>query len=75
MHFHYDTSSVPATSVPFFDASCGSPFSCLADFEAALDGFLAGMVSEAYDPRGYVEKNLLLEICGRNYIALIDKHS
>jgi glycosyltransferase involved in cell wall biosynthesis len=72
--FRYDMSSVPSTSVPFFDARCGSTFSCLEDFEVALDGFLSSMAVRAYDPRCFVEERLSLEVCAQKYLELMDRY-
>lgn len=47
---------VPASSVPYFAPECGERFRDAAEFEPALDRFLARL--DAYDPRGYVAREL-----------------
>lgn len=71
--FRYGETHVPATSVPFFDASCGVKFQTAADFASRLDEFLERQRSGRFFPREYILENLTLESSARNYLKLLDE--
>ncbi|HEY0780178.1 MAG TPA: hypothetical protein VGD56_19585, partial [Gemmatirosa sp.] len=58
---------VPASSVPFFDATCGERFADAAAFPAALDRFLARR--EHLTPRAFVQQHLSFAESARRYLA------
>ena len=60
----YEKQPVPASSVPYFDATCGVRFRTVEEFPEALDTFLCG----TYRPRGYVLENLGLAASARAYL-------
>ncbi len=59
---------VPASSVPFFDETCGGTFANAAEFPAALDRFLARRSDFA--PRAYVQRHLSLAASAARYLAI-----
>jgi hypothetical protein len=65
--YQWSTESIAASSVPFFDASCGERFADVASFDAALDRFLAGL--DRYAPRAYVARALSLATSASLYLA------
>ncbi|MEO6847042.1 MAG: glycosyltransferase family 1 protein [Chthoniobacterales bacterium] len=71
-HMH-GLSDWPATSVPYWDERCGDQFHTGSEFPAALGLFLEKMNAEKYSPRDYVLENLTLEICTRQYLALLEE--
>ena len=66
------TSTIPASSVPFFSDACGETFQTLAGFDAALDRILEREVD--YRPRAFVAAALSMdrssEIYLREYFSL-----
>ena len=58
---------VPASSVPFFDATCGEQFANATEFPAALERFLARRTG--YTPRAYVQQHLSFAESARLYLA------
>ncbi|MEO6054781.1 MAG: hypothetical protein ABIP97_12285 [Chthoniobacterales bacterium] len=63
----------PASSVPYWDERCGEQFHEIADFIPTLDQFLERLNAGNYKPRDYIMENLTLEICTRQYIALLEE--
>lgn len=68
----FSTTPIPASSVPFFSAACGERFRLLADFDEALDRFLARL--DGYEPRAFVAESLSMarsaEIYANAYFGL-----
>lgn len=62
----FDPEPVPATSVPYFDESCGERFKSIDQFSATLDRFLAALPQ--YAPRAYVQTHLSLESSAAQYL-------
>ena len=62
----WTSARVPASSVPYFDASCGERFRDAAAFPAALDRFLTRLIE--YAPRRYVRETLSLERSAALYL-------
>lgn len=73
MRFAYGEVSTPATSVPFFDARCGTTFASAVDFPAALTRFMDERAR--YDPRAYILETLTLERCAKAYLDLLNAHA
>jgi glycosyltransferase involved in cell wall biosynthesis len=69
--FQWRTPSVPATSVPYFDARCGATFADATSFDETLDDFLSRVRRGAFNPRGYVLEHLTLERCSRHFVELL----
>lgn len=65
VRLNYAPDDVPASSVPYFSPMCGERFSDLANFEAALDRFLARQAE--YDPRRFVIDTLSMDRSARIY--------
>ena len=63
----YEKEPVPASSVPFFDDSCGTTFREAAAFPDALACFKAALTR--YRPREFVARELSLEASGALYVA------
>lgn len=66
-------SSLPASSVPYWDDRCGEQFHNLAELPAALARFLEKNRSGRYHPRDYVLENLRLDDCARKYVAILQE--
>lgn len=64
---------VPATSVPFFDASCGMTFAGYADFEDKLKLFLENLQDGAYNPRNFILENITLKMSAERMLELINE--
>ncbi|MFO0590947.1 MAG: WecB/TagA/CpsF family glycosyltransferase [Polyangiaceae bacterium] len=67
--FRYGTPRVPASSVPYFDATCGVRFARPEDLEDALDRFLAG--APGFAPRAFVARRLSLQASADLYEAAL----
>ena len=61
-----DGHSYPATSVPYFDKSCGIKTSDLSDLDQFLDNI------HLYEPRKYIVDNLGLEKQAKNYVNILE---
>jgi hypothetical protein len=62
---------VPATSVPFFDASCGMKFSDRAGFEDNIKLFLESLKEGVFGPRAYILNNITMARSGQRMLELI----
>lgn len=69
--FQWGNPEIPATSVPYFDGRCGSKFRSVDEFETTLDGFLARLYRQEFDPRAYVLENLTLESCAQRFVHIL----
>ncbi|MBS2028927.1 MAG: glycosyltransferase [Deltaproteobacteria bacterium] len=63
----FEKEPVPASSVPFFDETCGTTFRDASAFPEALDRFQAALPN--YRPRAFVTRELSLEASGALYVA------
>lgn len=61
----------PATSVPYFDHSCGDLFKGAEDFEAQLDRFFQRVRDSDLDPRSFVLKHLTLNRCSGHFLDIL----
>jgi len=52
---------VPASSVPFFDDTCGMQFADYADFSSKIGNFWKNVEAGTYHPRDYILQNLTIE--------------
>ena len=68
--FSWGAPEIPATSVPYWDARCGVKFRGAADFQLALDEFLAGLKQGRFAPRDYIVENLNLERCAAHFLEI-----
>ena len=62
---------IPATSVPFFDETCGITFKDLPDFEQKFNTFWNKVQSGHFAPRQYILQNLSLEKSGERMLEII----
>jgi hypothetical protein len=67
----FEPDPVPATSVPYFDPSCGERFRNLEDYRSVVPRFLDRL--ESYRPRDYVEEHLSLTGSARRYLSYYDQ--
>jgi hypothetical protein len=72
----FDKTQPAASSVPYFDATCGETFKDMDDFSRALDRYLSQRSS--YDPRGFVANKLnqqtSAKIYADHYFGLISEY-
>jgi glycosyltransferase involved in cell wall biosynthesis len=68
--FAWGDADVPATSVPYFDESCGVRFGNIEEFGARLSEFLDRRA--AMSPRDYILRNLTLERCSGHYLQILE---
>lgn len=68
----WSTNGIPATSVPFFDKTCGLRFKDLPDFEQKLNVFWNKVQSGYFKPRKYVLDNISLEKSGERMLEIIN---
>lgn len=61
----------PATSIPYWNESCGEYFYNKEDLENTFNKFISKI--ESYKPREFILNNLSIEVCERKLIELIDK--
>jgi len=73
IRLRFGTPEVPASSVPYFDATCGERFSCVGEIGPALDRFLGGL--SGYSPRAFVARRISLEGSADLYEAALRRAS
>ncbi len=66
---HLGPDPVPASSVPYFDDTCGVRFRSVDELEGALDRFLSG--PSRYAPRAFIDRHLSLEASAASYLSLL----
>jgi len=66
-----ETSPVPASSVPFFDDTCGMKFTDSEDFNEKIGDFWGNVNAGIYHPRDYVLQNLTLKKSAQAMLDLI----
>nr|WP_294794361.1 glycosyltransferase family 1 protein [uncultured Mucilaginibacter sp.] len=70
--FGWGETEVPASSVPFFDESCGTKFKDLQEFETQLPLFWQKVKTHAFAPRVFIETNLSLKKSGERMLQIIN---
>jgi len=69
--FIWNDPVVPATSVPFFNETCGMTFKNIDDFEHLISSFWFGVNEGKFHPRDYILKNISLEKSAERMIEII----
>lgn len=64
---------VPASSVPYFDETCGEKFKDLEEFNTKLPKFIESSIKGKYEPRDYILKNLSLEKSAERILAILNE--
>ncbi|HEY9003240.1 MAG TPA: glycosyltransferase family 1 protein [Mucilaginibacter sp.] len=62
---------LPASSVPFFDETCGMKFTDPNDFNEKIEGFWENVKAGTYHPRDYILQNLTLEKSAQAMLDLV----
>ncbi len=70
--FEWGDPSVPATSVPFFDARCGSTFRGIEDFNDKFKAFWNSANEGSFAPRTYILENLTLKKSAERMLEIIN---
>lgn len=71
--FEWGDSEIPATSVPFFDESCGLKFKSIDEFYNVFPLFIENVVRGIYKPRDFVTTNLSLEKSGKRMLEILEE--
>ena len=66
--FRWGMPEIPATSVPYFNATCGERFTSIEEFDVQLELFLERLRLKEYQPRDYILENLTLERCSGKFL-------
>ncbi|WP_121809531.1 glycosyltransferase [Mucilaginibacter kameinonensis] len=69
----WGTPDIPASSVPFFDDTCGMKFKNYAAFETGFDAFWEKVTQQQFTPRDYILKNITLEKSARRMLEIIQE--
>jgi glycosyltransferase involved in cell wall biosynthesis len=70
--FNWGETDVPASSVPFFDDTCGAKFKDLPEFEIRLPLFWQQVKGNAFAPRTFVEQNLSFRKSAERMLEIIN---
>ncbi len=70
VRYKYGRPNVRATSVPFFDARCGSRFRDFGEFAAGFAPFMERARSGAFRPREFILENLTIEKSTRRMLEI-----
>jgi glycosyltransferase involved in cell wall biosynthesis len=60
---------IPATTIPYWDESCGEYFYKFDELENTFNTFLSKL--ETYKPREYILENLTMKLCEKKLIEII----
>ncbi|HTI60952.1 glycosyltransferase [Mucilaginibacter sp.] len=71
VRFELKNPDVPATSVPFFDETCGMKFKDIREFENNFELFWKKASAGEFHPRDYILENLTIEKSTRRMLSLI----
>lgn len=71
--FKWNSPIVMASSVPFFDESCGMTFTDLEEFGKMLPIFLETVKTKGFEPRKYIMENLTLKRSAEMMLKIIDE--
>lgn len=63
-------SYLPATTIPYWDNTCGEIFYNVYDFEETYNKFIENI--ESYKPREFILNNLSIEVCENKLIEFIN---
>lgn len=63
-------SYLPATTIPYWDNTCGEIFYNVYDFEETYNKFMGNI--ESYKPREFILNNLSIEVCENKLIEFIN---
>lgn len=64
---------IPASSVPFFDATCGERFKDIEEYQDKLPLFLNKLEQDKYQPRQYILEHLTLEKSGQRMLEILEQ--
>lgn len=67
-----ETAPVPASSVPYFDQTCGKKFKDLKAFYIGFDGFYDAIHQGKFTPRAYVLASLTLKKSAQRMLEILD---
>ena len=67
--YGYSYPDFPATSIPYWDASCGEVFYNACDFVSTFQIFLLRL--DSYHPRDFIVENLSIDVCENKFIELL----
>jgi glycosyltransferase involved in cell wall biosynthesis len=67
----HEPSPVPASSVPFFDGTCGMKFTDRKDFNRKISDFWGNVQTGVYHPRDYIFQNLTLKKSAQTLLDLV----
>ncbi len=70
--FNWGERDVPASSVPFFDDTCGAKFKDWPEFEIQLPLFWQKVKANAFAPRTFVEQNLSFRKSAERMLEIIN---
>jgi hypothetical protein len=67
-YYPHKVKFAPVTSVPYWDARCGTKFKDIDEFPDRLAEFLNRQAAKHFSPRDYILENLTLEKCAARYV-------
>lgn len=67
-----ETEPVPASSVPYFNESCGHKFKDLQEFQTGFNSFFKAVQQGKFSPREYVLANLTLKKSAQRMLEILD---
>jgi glycosyltransferase involved in cell wall biosynthesis len=70
--FNWGETDVPASSVPFFDDSCGAKFKDFNEFEIQFPLFWMGVKYNGFAPRYFIKVSLTLKRSGERMLEIIN---
>lgn len=62
--------NIPATSIPYWNSSCGEYFTNAAQLQEIFDKFLQNI--NFYKPRDFILENLSIEKCSAKFVKLVN---
>jgi hypothetical protein len=70
--FKWGQQEIPATSVPFFDETCGMKFKDFEEFEQKIELFTNKVNRNEFSPQKYILNNLTLEKSAQRFLEIMN---
>jgi peptidoglycan/LPS O-acetylase OafA/YrhL len=71
--FDWGDPVIPASSVPFFDETCGMKFKDFNEFDKQVESFMENVKTNTYKPREFILNNLTLEKSGERMLEILNE--
>lgn len=68
--YGYNYNDIPATSIPYWDSTCGESFKNISELSNIFNKFTNNLMN--YKPRKYILENISIDKCSEKFINLVN---